>query len=536
MIFALILPIVFELLYSDGTGPAFDLPGRSGSEAGQVKSLRQVGDQTVEDGIREHLINEIPENYGSFKKSLDSFVVSPKDLERRKTLEQLNSLISKLEQTRQSLMENVEPKLETQRRDSSSVTMRLLNQPDNTRMRIKVTGHDPQELRRSLANLSILEEYSPATSRELGSSYILPVLKLVNYDNSTIPKVFEDIPVNVLFRLNIVHLANFDSELMEYNIDIEMEMIWFDYRLSNNFSRSVRLHEKAVLDRIWRPDPYFVNSKHSQFHKVTFPNFRMSISPSGVVSYTMRVSLQPACQMVFCRFPHDRQLCSLVISSISYPNSSVNFLWHPKDPVELASPIRLPELKLKAFYTDICTVEGRLIRSSCLQLIFHLERDTARFIVEKYIPSTLAMMFAWVAPYVPYNYEDVRIITPITVLLTLVQMGKGQQIRTSYLTSMDIWFSAMKIFSAISLVESLVVLALIKRSRTVAKQMLKASNQLEKENFRMEQDRLTRLYHQLDHAARYLSPLFFVLFILLYVTIIANGDESNCVTHTKRSF
>lgn len=76
-----------------------------------------------------------------------------------------------------------------------------------------------------------------------------------------------------------------------------------------------------------------------------------------------------------------------------------------------------------------------------------MERDGARYIVEKYIPSTLAMMFAWVAPYVPYNYEDVRIITPITVLLTLVQMEKGDlEVRTSYLTSMDIWFLAMKIF------------------------------------------------------------------------------------------
>ncbi|VDK27793.1 unnamed protein product [Anisakis simplex] len=109
-----------------------------------------------------------------------------------------------------------------------------------------------------------------------------------------------------------------------------------------------------------------------------------------------------------------------------------------------------------------------LVHSSCLRLVFNLQRDGARFIVEKYIPSTLAMMFAWVAPYVPYNYEEVRIITPITVLLTLVQMEKGdQEIRTSYVTSMDRWFAAMKTFSVLSLLESLIVLALIKRSRTM---------------------------------------------------------------------
>jgi hypothetical protein len=45
-------------------------------------------------------------------------------------------------------------------------------------------------------------------------------------------------------------------------------------------------------------------------------------------------------------------------------------------------------------------------------------------------------------------------------------MEKGEaEIHTSYLTSIDIWFVAMKTFSVMSLVESLIVLALIKRAR-----------------------------------------------------------------------
>lgn len=47
-------------------------------------------------------------------------------------------------------------------------------------------------------------------------------------------------------------------------------------------------------------------------------------------------------------------------------------------------------------------------------------------------------------------------------------MEKGdQEIRTSYLTSMDIWFVAMKTFSVLSLIESLIVLALIKKCRKI---------------------------------------------------------------------
>uniref|UniRef100_A0A914YKS0 Neurotransmitter-gated ion-channel ligand-binding domain-containing protein n=1 Tax=Panagrolaimus superbus TaxID=310955 RepID=A0A914YKS0_9BILA len=302
-----------------------------------------------------------------------------------------------------------------------------------------------------------------------------------NYDdfNSTLNETMEtdilnktemidnDIPLNVKVKLNLIHLANFDSEQMEYTIDLEMEMRWFDIRLANNYSKPIRIREKQILDMVFRPDPYFVNSKYSYFHMVTFPNFRMRIMPTGLIIYTMRVTLLPSCSMTFCRFPHDSQECDLLISSIAYPQSFVNLMWHD-EPIQFSSRISLPELKIKRMSTEDCIVEGKLIASSCLRLVFNLERDGARYIVEKYIPSTLAMMFAWVAPYVPYNYEDVRIITPITVLLTLVQMEKGDiKVRTSYLTSMDQWFAAMKAFSVLSLVESLIVLALIKRSRAM---------------------------------------------------------------------
>uniref|UniRef100_A0A0M3HFI9 Neur_chan_LBD domain-containing protein n=1 Tax=Ascaris lumbricoides TaxID=6252 RepID=A0A0M3HFI9_ASCLU len=69
-----------------------------------------------------------------------------------------------------------------------------------------------------------------------------------------------------------------------------MEMRWFDVRLANNYSKSIRIREMSVIEKIWTPDPYFVNSKYSYFHVVSFPNFRMRISPNGLVVYTLRLS------------------------------------------------------------------------------------------------------------------------------------------------------------------------------------------------------------------------------------------------------
>ncbi|ETN82978.1 Neurotransmitter-gated ion-channel ligand binding domain protein [Necator americanus] len=366
-------------------------------------------------------------------------------------------------------------------------------------------------------------------SNDYGSSFILPILSSVNYDNNTVPTAFSDIPVFVAVQLNILYLANFDSELMEFSIDVEMELSWFDLRLANNYTKPIRIREKQILDLIWKPDPYFVNSKFSHFHEVSFPNFRMRVFPDGLVKYTMRVTSVCNCFMLFCLYPHDRQMCDLRISSIAYPSSFVHFVWH-SEPVMFQSEIALPELHVQQIRMERCHVEGKLIHSSCIRLVFELERDGGRFVVEKYIPSTLAMMFAWVAPYVPYNYEDVRIITPITVLLTLVQMEKGdKEIRTSYLTSMDIWFAAMKAFTALSLVESLIVLALIKRSRAMERNMQRAPNELQRANFQSEKYRLTRLYHRLDSISRLLSPVIFIMFFMYYVLFLAQGDDRGCV-------
>uniref|UniRef100_A0AC34GTJ8 Neurotransmitter-gated ion-channel ligand-binding domain-containing protein n=1 Tax=Panagrolaimus sp. ES5 TaxID=591445 RepID=A0AC34GTJ8_9BILA len=380
-------------------------------------------------------------------------------------------------------------------------------------------GRNESVLRDLLSNLTYLEYEEDFSSyyRDHGGSFLLPVLKAVNYDNTSVPVAFSDIPLNVKVKLNLIHLANFDSEQMEYTIDLEMEMRWFDIRLANNYSKPIRIREKQILDMVFRPDPYFVNSKYSYFHMVTFPNFRMRIMPTGLIIYTMRVTLLPSCSMTFCRFPHDSQECDLLISSIAYPQSFVNLMWHD-EPIQFSSRISLPELKIKRMSTEDCIVEGKLIASSCLRLVFNLERDGARYIVEKYIPSTLAMMFAWVAPYVPYNYEDVRIITPITVLLTLVQMEKGDiKVRTSYLTSMDQWFAAMKAFSVLSL----------------EKQAHRATNQYSKELFEAEKRRLTALYHRLDTASRFLSPVVFIIFFIVYVLYIAQGDESYCLNKSN---
>ncbi|VDK86623.1 unnamed protein product [Litomosoides sigmodontis] len=250
----------------------------------------------------------------------------------------------------------------------------------------------------------------------------------------------KDFPVEVSFALNIIHLANFDSTNMDYTIDFEMQMSWIDPRLMNNYTKWIRIWEKKVLDEIWKPDPYFVNSKDSHFHYVSFPNFRMLISPD-----------------------------------VSHIPSSVRFTWLSKNPINLMSTHPSPDFKLVSVHTHHCVVDGRLLPTSCLRVQFKLKRTGARFIVEKYIPSTLAMFFAWIAPFVPYNYEEVRIITPIS-----------------------------------------------------EKRRFEAANEFERENFRAKERQVIRLYRRLDYFTQIFSPLLFAVFLIYYVMNVVHNEDSEC--------
>lgn len=74
---------------------------------------------------------------------------------------------------------------------------------------------------------------------------------------------------------------------MDYTVDLELNMRWYDVRLANNYSKPIRVRESEILNMIWKPDPFF-NSKYSYFHIVSFQNFRMRIMPDGLVLYTVR--------------------------------------------------------------------------------------------------------------------------------------------------------------------------------------------------------------------------------------------------------
>ena len=103
------------------------------------------------------------------------------------------------------------------------------------------------------------------------------------------------------------------------------------------------------LNKIWKPDTFFVNGKKSKMHKITVPNRFLRITPNGEVSYSqrfellfwftfsrkkisclftfLRLTIHARCRMHLLKFPLDSQVCPLWIGSYGYASKDIIFEW-----------------------------------------------------------------------------------------------------------------------------------------------------------------------------------------------------------------
>jgi hypothetical protein len=108
----------------------------------------------------------------------------------------------------------------------------------------------------------------------------------------------------------------------DYSMDCYFRQYWRDSRLSflgpiKNLSLSIKM-----LERIWRPDTYFYNGKHSYVHTITVPNKLLRITQEGDILYSMRSVPQPSVLYPFERprlmpIQKLRCLCQNLVSTYS---------------------------------------------------------------------------------------------------------------------------------------------------------------------------------------------------------------------------
>ncbi|NXQ97715.1 GBRP protein, partial [Sagittarius serpentarius] len=113
-------------------------------------------------------------------------------------------------------------------------------------------------------------------------------------------------PVSVGMSLDIASIDTISEINMDYTATIFLRQRWTDERLCFNGNKSLSLDGRLV-EMLWVPDTFIVDSKKSFLHDITVENRLIRIYPNGTVLYALRMDLT--------KYPMDKQMCTLQLES-----------------------------------------------------------------------------------------------------------------------------------------------------------------------------------------------------------------------------
>ncbi|XP_061706147.1 gamma-aminobutyric acid receptor alpha-like isoform X2 [Cydia pomonella] len=242
---------------------------------------------------------------------------------------------------------------------------------------------------------------------------------LKNYENSQLPTHGKGYPTVVQTNILIRSMGPISELDMDYSMDCYFRQYWRDTRLSFlGPIRSLSLSIK-MLERIWRPDTYFYNGKHSYVHTITVPNKLLRISQHGDILYSMRLTIKAKCPMELRNFPMDRQSCPLILGSYAYSNQQLVYQWQNSQSVNFVPGMTLSQFDLISFPYRNFTFTRREGDFSVLQVSFNLQRHTGYFLIQVYVPCILIVVLSWVSFWIHREATSDRVGLGITTVLTL---------------------------------------------------------------------------------------------------------------------
>ncbi|KAI8504184.1 hypothetical protein Bbelb_182520 [Branchiostoma belcheri] len=75
----------------------------------------------------------------------------------------------------------------------------------------------------------------------------------------------------------------------DYTITVFLRQYWRDNRLQYTGTNKSLSLDGRLVEKLWVPDTFLVNSKSSFLHRVTVDNRLIRIEPNGNILYGMRV-------------------------------------------------------------------------------------------------------------------------------------------------------------------------------------------------------------------------------------------------------
>jgi len=84
--------------------------------------------------------------------------------------------------------------------------------------------------------------------------------------------------------------------LQTYSMDTYFRQTWDDERLKLSGAYEEMAVHISMLEKIWKPDTYFLNSIMAHLHTITEPNKLLRIMKNGTILYSTRYSIICVCR------------------------------------------------------------------------------------------------------------------------------------------------------------------------------------------------------------------------------------------------
>uniref|UniRef100_A0A803K419 Provisional ortholog of gamma-aminobutyric acid type A receptor subunit pi n=1 Tax=Xenopus tropicalis TaxID=8364 RepID=A0A803K419_XENTR len=213
--------------------------------------------------------------------------------------------------------------------------------------------------------------------------------------------------------LDIASIDTISEINMDYTATIFLRQRWTDERLCFESNKSLSLDGRLV-ELLWVPDTFIVDSKKSFLHDMTVENRLIRIYPNGTVLYALRITTTVACSM------------DLTNCKKSYNTNDVMFYWtRGNDSVRGLDALRLAQYAVEDHYTSVSEAVYETGRYPKLVFHFDLKRNILYFILETYVPSILLVVLSWVSFWISLSSVPARICIGVTTVLTMTTLMMG---------------------------------------------------------------------------------------------------------------
>ncbi|XP_056425425.1 gamma-aminobutyric acid receptor subunit pi-like [Hyla sarda] len=215
-------------------------------------------------------------------------------------------------------------------------------------------------------------------------------------------------PVEIAVTLEIASIASISEDNMDYTATIFLRQRWTDKRLIFEGSGSITLDPRLV-QLLWVPDTYIVDSKKSFLHDITVDNRLVRLFANGTVLYAIRITTTVACNMDLTKYPMDRQTCKLQLESWGYTRQDLAYKWmRGNDSIHGMDTLQLAQYTVEKYYTEVTTGKDETGTYPRLTLCFVLKRNILYFILETYIPSSLLVVLSWISFWISQTSVPAR--------------------------------------------------------------------------------------------------------------------------------